>query len=86
MLWILAYVILWMVLGLLDLPLAIGDYTWFSSRQGGLWTRIDRWLLSEGIIQVLEGVNHPVEKWALLDHRAAKCSKRAREGSWMVDQ
>lgn len=27
---------------LLDLPLNNGEYTWFSSRQNGLWSRLDR--------------------------------------------
>lgn len=59
-----------MRLNLIDLPLANADFTWFSSRNGGIWSRIDRWLISEDILRDLEGVNQSAECWGLSDHRA----------------
>ncbi|XP_057456318.1 uncharacterized protein LOC130747394 [Lotus japonicus] len=32
---------------LVELPLNNGDFTWFSSRNEGLWSRLDRWLVSD---------------------------------------
>lgn len=32
---------------LIDLPLQNSEFTWFSARHEGIWSRIDRWLLSE---------------------------------------
>ncbi|XP_057444859.1 uncharacterized protein LOC130737106 [Lotus japonicus] len=59
-----------MGLNLLDLPLTNAEFTWFSSRNGGIWSRIDRWLISEDILQELEGINQSAECWGLSDHRA----------------
>ncbi|XP_057444900.1 uncharacterized protein LOC130737152 [Lotus japonicus] len=82
-------------LNLIDLPLANADFTWFSSRFGGIWSRLDRWLLSEMIMRDLEGVNQSAESWGLSDHRAKSLSMGAVDfgpkpfkfyNSWMMEE
>ncbi|XP_057456943.1 uncharacterized protein LOC130747902 [Lotus japonicus] len=55
---------------LIDLPLQNSEYTWFSSRNGGVWSRIDRWLLNEEAWLSLDEAIQRVENWGLSDHRA----------------
>lgn len=43
---------------LADLPLANGEYTWFSSRNYGLWSRLDRWLVSDEDVGGLEDASN----------------------------
>ncbi|XP_057418742.1 uncharacterized protein LOC130712948 [Lotus japonicus] len=54
---------------LIDLPLQNDKYTWYSSRLGGIWSRLDRWLVSEEAINKFEGICQSVENWGLSDHR-----------------
>ncbi|XP_057425984.1 uncharacterized protein LOC130719378 [Lotus japonicus] len=54
---------------LIDLPLQSDKFTWYSSRAGGLWSRIDRWLVSEDAINKFDGISQSVENWGLSDRR-----------------
>src|ERR1044072_1388573 len=54
---------------LIDLPLLNGTFTWCSTRNGGLWSRIDRWILNDVAILYLNGVTQSVEYWSISDHR-----------------
>ncbi|XP_057437244.1 uncharacterized protein LOC130729486 [Lotus japonicus] len=55
---------------LIDLPLQNSEFTWFSPRNGGVRSRIDRWLLNEVAWSSLEEAIQRVENWGLSDHRA----------------
>lgn len=35
---------------LVDLPLQKAKFTWLSAKNGGLWSRLDRWLVSKDIL------------------------------------
>ncbi|XP_057419403.1 uncharacterized protein LOC130713636 [Lotus japonicus] len=54
---------------LTDLPLRNGDSTWGSTRGGGLWSKLDRWLLNGEAILRLDGACQSVEDWGISDHR-----------------
>lgn len=54
---------------LLDLPLTNGEYTWFSSRNEGLWSRLDRWLVSEEVMRNVLGLLHIFPAAVLLRYR-----------------
>lgn len=54
---------------LLDLPLEQSNFTWYSDRNGGLWSRIDRWLMNEEAMLLLQGCHQIAENWGLSDHR-----------------
>ncbi|XP_057432300.1 uncharacterized protein LOC130725057 [Lotus japonicus] len=54
---------------LIDLPLQNDKCTWYSSRLGGIWSRLDRWLVCEEAINKFEGICQSVENWELSDHR-----------------
>lgn len=67
----------------------------FSSRQGGLWIRLDRWLISDEILRDLEGVNQCVESWRLSYHRDVSLSMGVVDfgpkpfrfyNSWMLEE
>ncbi|XP_057443208.1 uncharacterized protein LOC130735124 [Lotus japonicus] len=53
-----------------DLPLMNWDYTWFSSRNDGLWSRLDRWLVSDEVILSFSNISQSVLEWNVSDHRA----------------
>ncbi|XP_057426571.1 uncharacterized protein LOC130720003 [Lotus japonicus] len=55
---------------LLDLPLNNGDYTWFSSRNEGIWSRLDRWLVSDEVLVTFSNISQSVLPWNVSDHRA----------------
>ncbi|XP_057415858.1 uncharacterized protein LOC130710563 [Lotus japonicus] len=55
---------------LLDLPLNNGDYTWFSSRNQGIWSRLDRWLVSDEVLVTFSNMSQSVLPWNVSDHRA----------------
>lgn len=57
-------------LNFVDLPLQHSKYTWYSSRNGGTWSRIDRWVVNEDVIMNFEDLNQVAESWGLSDHRA----------------
>lgn len=46
---------------LTDLPLWNGDSTWGSTRGGGLWSKLDRWLLNSEAIFRLDGACQSME-------------------------
>ncbi|XP_057444002.1 uncharacterized protein LOC130736174 [Lotus japonicus] len=82
-------------LNLIDLPLANAEFTWFSTRHGGLWSRLDRWLISEEILREIDGVHQSVEEWGLSDHRAISLSMGAVDfgpkpfrfyNNWMLEE
>lgn len=64
---------------LLDLPLVGGDYTWFSTRNGGLWSKLDRLLLNEDALLYFNGVSQVAEDWGFSDHRAITLSMGNRD-------
>ncbi|XP_057425847.1 uncharacterized protein LOC130719232 [Lotus japonicus] len=55
---------------LLDLPLNNGDYTWFSSRNDGIWSRLDRWLVSDEVLVTFSNISQSVLPWNVSNHRA----------------
>lgn len=59
---------------LIDLPLQNSDFTWYSERNGGVWSRIDRWLLNEEAWDGLGEVTQRAENWGLSDHRMVALS------------
>ncbi|XP_057426313.1 uncharacterized protein LOC130719718 [Lotus japonicus] len=58
------------VTNLADLPLANGEYTWYSSRNDGLWSRLDRWLVSDEVLLSFSNISQNVFDWNVSDHRA----------------
>ncbi|XP_057444737.1 uncharacterized protein LOC130736981 [Lotus japonicus] len=54
---------------LMDLPLQRGLFTWFSSRNDGLGSRLDRWLLSEDMFLCFNNFNQVALEWGISDHR-----------------
>lgn len=54
---------------LIDLPLPNEKFTWTSTRNDGLWSRIDRWLVSDEAIIQFEGAAQSAEEWGISDHR-----------------
>lgn len=54
---------------LLDLPLSGSKFTWYSLRYGGIWSRLDRWIVNEEAINHFEGLCQTTENWGLSDHR-----------------
>lgn len=55
---------------LIDLPQQNGDYTWGSTRNSGLWSRLDRWLINEDALLGFDGVSQVAKDWGVSDHRA----------------
>ncbi|XP_057438226.1 uncharacterized protein LOC130730278 [Lotus japonicus] len=55
---------------LIDLPMLNGDHTWGSTRNEGLWSRLDRWLINEEALLGFDGVVQIAQDWGLSDHRA----------------
>lgn len=58
----------------IDLPLQNLNFTWFSSRNGGVWSRIDGWLLNDEAWTNFEETIQRVENWGLSDHRGVVLS------------
>lgn len=55
---------------LIDLPQQNGDYTWGSTQNSGLWSRLDRWLINEDALLGFDGVSQVAKDWGVSDHRA----------------
>lgn len=55
---------------LIDMPLLNGDFTWYSSRNGGLSSKLDRWLLNTDAVLEFDGACQSAEDWGVSDHRA----------------
>ncbi|XP_057452935.1 uncharacterized protein LOC130744800 [Lotus japonicus] len=53
-----------------DLPLLNGKFTWYSSRNDGLWSRLDRWLVSDEVMLSFSNISQSVYAWNVSDHRA----------------
>jgi hypothetical protein len=53
---------------IIDLPIQDTQFTWYSIRNGGVCSRLDRWLLSEDSINLFDGVRQSVEDWGLSNH------------------
>ncbi|XP_057425669.1 uncharacterized protein LOC130719035 [Lotus japonicus] len=60
--------------GLLDFPLHNSQFTWFSSRNNGIWSRLDRWFVSEDLMMLCTNVTQTVLDWSCSDHRAVSIS------------
>ncbi|XP_057428588.1 uncharacterized protein LOC130722016 [Lotus japonicus] len=59
---------------LVDLPLHRGHFTWSSTRNDGLGSRLDRWLLSEDMFLCFNNFNQFALEWGISDHRAVGLS------------
>ncbi|XP_057418339.1 uncharacterized protein LOC130712522 [Lotus japonicus] len=55
---------------LIDLPLQNGEFTWFSGRNDGLWSRLDRWLVSDEVLLFFANISQIVFSWNISDHIA----------------
>ncbi|XP_057447788.1 uncharacterized protein LOC130739495 [Lotus japonicus] len=84
-----------MGLNLADLPLSNTDFTWYSSRNGGIWCRLDRWLISKDSMVFFEGVSQAAEIWGFSDHRPVLLSLGTSDfgpkpfrfyNSWLLDK
>lgn len=64
---------------LVDLPMVGGEYTWHSTRNGGLWSKIDRWVMNDNMILLLNVVSQRLEAWDTSDHRAVTLSWGTRD-------
>ncbi|XP_057426026.1 uncharacterized protein LOC130719415 [Lotus japonicus] len=58
----------------MDFPLQNAKFTWFSSRNSGLWSRLDRWLVTEDFLMLASNVSQSVLEWSCSDHRAVAIS------------
>lgn len=54
---------------LIDMSLHNGDFTWTSSRNGGLNSKLDRWLLNAETVLQFDGACQSAEDWGVSDHR-----------------
>lgn len=54
----------------IDLPLLNGEFTWNSTRNGGVISRIDRWVINNDAILALNGVSQRAANWSISGHRA----------------
>ncbi|XP_057418726.1 uncharacterized protein LOC130712931 [Lotus japonicus] len=57
-----------------DLPLLNGKFTWFSGRNDGLWSRLDRWLVSDDVLIFFNNISQTIFDWSVSDHRAVGLS------------
>ncbi|XP_057443888.1 uncharacterized protein LOC130736051 [Lotus japonicus] len=80
---------------LMDLPLKNYQFTWYSSRDNDLWSRLGRWIINEAAINGFEGISQVAENWGLYDHRPVIMSMGAINygpkrflfyNSWLLDQ
>ncbi|XP_057452426.1 uncharacterized protein LOC130744250 [Lotus japonicus] len=55
---------------LVDLPMQKGEFTWSSTRNDGVGSRLDRWLLSEDVFLWFNNFNQCALDWGISDHRA----------------
>lgn len=55
---------------LIDMPLLNGDFTWNSTRNGGLSSKLDRWLLNTEAILEFDGACQSTEDWGVSNHKA----------------
>ncbi|XP_057451856.1 uncharacterized protein LOC130743638 [Lotus japonicus] len=59
---------------LVDLPLQGGLFTWSSSRNNGMGSRLDRWLLSEDLFLCFNSFKQTALEWGISDHRPVSLS------------
>lgn len=59
---------------LIDSPLHNSNFTWYGGRNGGVWSRIDRWLVNEEAWECLGEMAQRAENWGLSDHRVVSLS------------
>ncbi|XP_057452573.1 uncharacterized protein LOC130744401 [Lotus japonicus] len=64
---------------LIDLPLRNGEFTWTTTKNGGLWSKLDRWLVNDDLILTFNGAAQSAEEWNVSDHRAVTLSVGSRD-------
>lgn len=55
---------------LIDLLIRNRGFTWSCTRNNGLWSKLDRWLVNDELVLCLNGVSQAAEEWSISDHRA----------------
>lgn len=67
---------------LIDLPLHGGEFTWSSTRFGGLWSTIDRWVINDVALLFFNGAVQTMAEWSCSDHRALILTLGSSNNLW----